>query len=172
MPTGIYKRKPIIKEGDKFNELTAIKFSHKKGTNQVWLFRCDCGKEKIISVDKVKSGHTKSCGCFKLKHGMSRTKLHKSWQGMKQRCFNSNRKGYENYGGRGITVCNSWLKFENFYRDMGKRPKGLSLDRIDNDKGYCKENCKWSTRKQQNNNTRNIKRISTPKWTRNLREIK
>ena len=164
MPRGIYKRNTEpIKAGDKYNKLTAIKFIKKvKNSQQYWLFRCDCGNEKVISASKVKSSHTKSCGCLineglikrSRTHGMAHTKEYNSWASMKARCLNKKNPNYKNYGGRGITVCNRWMKFENFYADMGKRPKGKSIDRINNDKGYYKENCRWATRKEQNNNTR------------------
>jgi len=89
-------------------------------------------------------------------HRMKGTSIYDAWRGMRYRCTNRNHKYYADYGGRGITVCDEWLhSFENFYRDMGDKPKGLSLDRIDNDKGYCKENCRWSTAKEQTNNKRN-----------------
>ena len=87
--------------------------------------------------------------------GMINTKVYRCWQSMKQRCLNKNDIGYKNYGGRGITVCPEWLNsFKNFYADMGKKPEGLSLDRIDNDGNYCKENCRWATLEEQHNNTR------------------
>jgi len=88
-------------------------------------------------------------------HGLSRTEEYNIWSSMKQRCFNKNRLNYKNYGGRGIIVCKRWLKFENFFVDMGKRPKGKSVDRIDNNGNYEPNNCKWSTQKEQCRNTRN-----------------
>lgn len=85
---------------------------------------------------------------------MTGTKIFRIWAEMKSRCLNKNRKDYKNYGNRGIKICDEWMKFENFYEDMGNYPKGKSIDRIDNNKGYCKKNCKWSTRIEQNNNKR------------------
>ena len=153
--------KSSIKKGDKYNRLTAIKFSHKnKKYNQYWLFECDCGNKRIIRVGSVKNEDTKSCGCLmkkgnNLKHGMFGTKIYGIWTQMKKRCFNKNCKVYKNYGGRGITVCKEWMKFENFYRDMGDRPEGKTLDRIKNNLGYCKKNCQWATWEEQENNRRN-----------------
>lgn len=153
-------RKPIIQTGDKFGRLTAIKFDHRdKRSNQYWIFQCDCGNKKVLCVSEIKKGHTKSCGCLRkemmTKHGMARTRTYKSWEAMKIRCLNKSNKDYKYYGGRGITVCKEWLIFENFYKDMGDRPQGKTLDRIKNDKGYFKSNCKWSTSKEQANNRRN-----------------
>lgn len=97
------------------------------------------------------------------------------WIEMRQRCDNPNNKAYVNYGGRGITVCERWMRFENFLEDIGPRPPGLSLERINNDFGYCKENCCWATRSEQNNNSRNNRNLtfngctqSTQAWAREL----
>ena len=134
-------RKPVIKKGDNYNRLTAIRFNCKIKTNQYWLFRCDCGNEKVIAVNKVKSGTTKSCGCLRkegnqFKHGMRKTITYNSWISMKRRCLEKTYCGYKYWGGRGITICPEWLGkngFENFYKDMGKRPIGKTIDRKDND---------------------------------------
>ena len=152
-------RKPIIKKGDKYNFLTAIKFDHMDGHgNAYWLFKCDCGNESVAQVNNVKRGAVKSCGCLLKKihitHGMTNTFEYNAWHHMKQRCINKSNHAYKNYGGRGITICKRWLNFENFYKDMGKRPRGMSLDRVDNNKGYYKENCRWATVVEQNNNMR------------------
>jgi hypothetical protein len=88
-------------------------------------------------------------------HGMCATSEYMIWVAMRQRCANPNNKAYPNYGGRGIQVCERWMRFENFLADMGPRPPGLSIERIANDLGYCKSNCKWGTRREQNNNSRN-----------------
>ena len=171
----------IIKKGDKFNRLTAIKFNRKgKLGEQHWLFKCDCGKEKVICVAHVKRGTTKSCGCLhkemvimrnttdNLKHGKCETGVYKSWDSMKQRCLNENKTTYKDYGGRGITICDRWLKFENFFEDMGDRPDGKTLDRIDNNLGYSKSNCRWATRKEQANNTRGNHLLTCKDKTQNV----
>lgn len=90
-------------------------------------------------------------------HKQSYTKLYRTWASMKDRCTNKRSKEYKSYGGRGIELCKRWMGFDNFYRDMGERPDGLSLDRIDNNKGYSPSNCRWATASQQSRNTsRNI----------------
>ena len=152
----------LIKKGQKFNKLTAIKFSHKVKYTKHWLFKCECGNKKVFCVGNIKNGHTKSCGCYNKEklserkiHGMCKTKTYMSWSALKNRCLNSNNPHFKNWGGRGIMVCKEWMKFENFYRDMGEIPENKSIDRIDNNGNYCKENCCWSSPKQQQNNRRN-----------------
>lgn len=157
--------------GQKFYRLTVVqRMSDDKRGSSKWLCRCDCGEEKIILGYSLKNGNTKSCGCLRRegnnkKHGHSTTigssKTYHSWQRIVQRCMNPNVKNYKDYGGRGIKVCKRWLKFENFLQDMGEPPtQNHSIDRIKNDLGYCKSNCKWSTRKQQQRNRRNSRLIT------------
>lgn len=95
------------------------------------------------------------------KHGMTETPEYNCWKALKNRCLNPKNIQYKNYGGRGITVCERWLNFINFYEDMGNRPEGCQIDRIDNNKGYCKENCRWTTNKINNRNRRNNKHHKT-----------
>jgi hypothetical protein len=124
---------------------------------------CTCGVEKSVDKTALLKGKVSSCGCLNseliktrsLTHGMRGKPIYAVWNMIKQRCTLPSNKQYKDYGGRGITVSESWLTFENFFADMGEAPfKGASVERRDNNKGYCKENCYWATRSQQNNNTR------------------
>lgn len=120
------------------------------------LLKCVCGKEMEVRLSNAKSGNTRSCGCLKLNHGCAgteKTPEYFSWQSMKQRCSNSNAASYHRYGGRGISVCERWISsFECFLQDMGSRPEGFSLERIDVNKGYSPSNCKWASPKEQARN--------------------
>lgn len=165
--------------GQKINYLTVIKRveNNKHGKTQ-WLCKCVCGKEKIFTgADICRSDHpTKSCGCMSNKllsdsaktHGMTLHPAYGVWHSMKQRCNDPNHKAYHNYGGRGITVCDDWSNsFESFWNDMGPSYKrGTELDRIDNDKGYCKENCRWVLRKINARNRRTNTFVNTSKYGR------
>lgn len=146
--------------GQKFGRLVVLQFVGKnKWRKTRWLCKCDCGKEKIIRGDHLISGSTKSCGCLQTKHGHSTTttisKTYKSWDDIIQRCTNHNNPYYYCYGGRGITICERWRDaFVNFLEDMGEAPKGYQIDRINNEKGYYKGNCRWVTPKINNRNRR------------------
>lgn len=136
-----------------------------------WWCRCDCGSYVNVRGSFLRNGNTQSCGCLNREraaerckdqftsHGASRVKNHtpeyQSWTAMRRRCLKSGRDDFKNYGGRGITVCKRWMNdFSKFRADMGERPVGTTLDRINNDRGYKPSNCRWATRVQQANNTR------------------
>jgi hypothetical protein len=125
------------------------------------VFKCsECEKNIITAINH--SNTTKSCGCLRsinhnkriLKHGLSRTSEYNSWKSMIDRCCKDGREDFNMYKGRNITICKEWYDFNNFIKDMGERPYNTTLDRIDNDLGYYKENCKWSTNKEQSRNRR------------------
>lgn len=131
-------------------------------TGRKSIVKCDCGAEKEVFNADLLFGATQSCGCLKREsiprftHGLSKTATHRSWVHMKGRCLNRKDSGYKDYGGRGITICARWRhSFQNFLRDMGEKPPGMMLERINNNKGYERGNCKWATRKEQNRNKRN-----------------
>jgi hypothetical protein len=154
-------------KGKHFGRLVVLNlFRRNKRTWSV--VKCDCGKIKEVLVSSLnRDKGTKSCGCLQseiaklnkggiVKHGMCGSPIYHAWSAMIQRCTNNNSPYYKNYGGRGIKVCDRWLKFENFHDDMKDKPsKKLTLERIDNEKGYFKENCRWATMQEQSRNKRN-----------------
>lgn len=149
--------------GKRFGRLTVVRLTDERRNHHcVWECICDCGSMAMVSGSSLRSGVTKSCGCLSLevkvarftKHGMEGTRTYRSWVAMRARCNNPKTRDYASYGGRGITVCERWESFENFLEDMGERPPGKSLDRINNDLGYLPDNCRWATAKEQANNRR------------------
>jgi hypothetical protein len=166
--------KKIDLTGNRYGRLKVIKTSGSIGGKTYWECECECGVKKRVRTAVLTQGFAKSCGCLQKEivrnvmttHGMKHTKEYKVWEGMLYRVRSNNK----NYGGRGITVSKDWEKFENFIQDMGICPAGLSIDRIDNNKGYCKENCRWATNKDQSNNRRSNSFITYNGKTQNIKQ--
>jgi hypothetical protein len=144
-----------------------------------FLCSCDCGSKVVVRLGSLRSGHTTSCGCWQRQrtseasmiHGMHGISEYAVWCTMIQRCTNPNDSGWHRYGGRGITVCNRWIKFENFLADMGRRPfPKAQIDRVNNSLGYGPDNCQWTTRRENMNNKRNNRCIEWRGDTRTLAE--
>jgi len=155
--------------GQRFGRLAVEAYACTRAGRAVWLCRCACGASALVRGGDLRSGNTRSCGCFALDtqravgrssaargttHGRSRTPQYKAWAGMLQRCSNKNARAYKYYGARGIKACPRWFRFENFLADMGERPPGKTLDRINNDGNYEPSNCRWATPKEQQANRR------------------
>jgi hypothetical protein len=174
--------KAIDISGMKFGRVIPIKrcdYNDKNG-NPFWECKCDCGTIFVVRSQCLKSGHTKSCGCLlnettiktHTKHNMSRTRPYTIWTNMLSRCsYEKYEKNLKNYIKRGITVCNEWKTFDGFWKDMSEGyADNLSIDRINNDKGYDKNNCRWATSEQQNNNSRINRFLSYEGTTLSVRQ--
>ncbi len=178
--------------GHRYGRFTVISGPHKKeGTRRVcWLSRCDCGTEKLVAADLLRTGQAQSCGCLRREisqarlttHGMAASTTHSPgrrapeyqvWGNMKRRCSDPKAAQYAYYGGRGIKVCERWQSFENFFADMGPRPSPRhQIDRTDNDGNYEPGNCRWVTCKENQNNRHTTRwlqlgeeRMTTTDWS-------
>ena len=145
--------------GEKFGKWTVLG-TFRKSRRDYFSLQCECGRESTATKWHILNGFTRACNsCAPKKHGHYNTITNKAWSAARNRCFNPNNKDYIHYGARGITMCERWDKYENFLADMGEKPKGLTLDRIDNNGNYEPGNCRWTTYSQQNKNQR--KRFSS-----------
>ena len=180
------REKRQVYPGQRFGRLTVIREADRKYGHRYILCRCDCGNEKSINLNSLIKGMSNSCGCYRrefianrnYKHGFAyrengTERLYRIWQGMKRRCYDTNDPGYRNYGERGIKICDEWLNDYSAFREWshanGYRDD-LTIDRIDNDKGYYPYNCRWATVKEQSNNTRVNHRVTYQGETHTLSE--
>jgi hypothetical protein len=174
-------KKVIDITGKKFGRLTVIRQEYIKNHHVYWFCKCDCGNECVIKGDRIKSGHTKSCGCLKQEfidnggpnktHGETKTRLYAIWGGMITRCENKKReKSKRDYQDRGIIVCPEWHEFTAFHdwALSNGYSDSLTIDRKDNDQGYFPENCRWTTAKVQGNNKRNNRNFTYKNETKTI----
>ncbi len=168
--------RPINMSGEVYNRLTGVSYQG----NGRWLFDCLCGDTTIANGSDVRRGKVRSCGCLlrevaksgnsRRTHGASGTPEMNSFASMHQRCYDDTRLEYHNYGGRGIKVCKRWHNFDNFKADMGRRPAGMTLDRIDVNGDYEPNNCRWATKSVQSNNRRTNVMLTAHGITKSLTE--
>lgn len=168
--------------GQRFSKLTVIKFLGRTKKMSMFECKCDCGSVTSVSSNNLRKGHTTSCGCQSsrktigertAKHNLTNHPLFESWIGMRNRCYNKKHNRWVNYGGKGIEVCNEWKDDFIVFYDWGIKngwDLGLSIDRIDNDKNYCPDNCKFSTIKEQNRNRTSNLRLTIDGVTKILIE--
>ena len=173
---GVKKRKPVA-VGTRYGRLTVLSDGVLRKKKRTVVCVCECGKRVEVNLTNLVTGRSTSCGCYlrevnrnKATHGMSGSRTFRIWNLMIQRCENKNNPAYARYGGRGIKVSPSWHTFTNFLHDMGEGPEGMTLDRVDNNKGYSKNNCRWATIFTQANNKNNNHRITHNGQQRTLAE--
>lgn len=172
-------KKYTVRPNDRFGRWTVIdEGAPRNGDGRSVRVRCECGTERTLRIYTIIYGYSKSCGCDRstpIIHGAVGTPTYETWRGMKDRCRNPRHRAFRNYGGRGIIICERWHIFENFLADMGERPPGRTLDRIDNNGNYEPSNCRWATREQQINNRSmsryiefNGERLTISEWAKRL----
>lgn len=166
--------------GSEFGRLTVLSARRTKSNRTAWLCLCKCGNEKTVQTADLRSGATTSCGCYQKqraretqqKHDHYGTPIYRTWRNMKSRCLNPKIDMYLYYGGRGITVCDKWMDFLGFFEDMGPTyEKGLTIERIDVNGDYRKDNCKWATSAEQANNKTNNRIFTVDGETETLKNI-
>ena len=180
---------PLEFRGRRFGRLIAIAPTEQTtiGQSRIWRCLCDCGKEHLVSRASLQGNNTRSCGCLareiniqkclaRTVHGHGRrsgeSATHRTWRGMVERCTKASHSSFRRYGGRGIRVCERWLTFDKFLADMGERPEGTTLDRIDNEGDYSALNCRWSSlRIQQLNSSRSLRLLDIDDKPISLREL-
>lgn len=174
---------PAFKDlsGRSFGAWLVLSYAGTDGSGATWMCVCECGTERSVKASSLLGGRSTACGCTRdvakwaTHHGHQRggkqSPTYQTWRAMLRRCSDPGHPSYLNYGGRGVGVCDEWKTFERFLSDMGERPEGTWLDRIDCDGDYCKSNCRWLSTKLQGSNRRNNvfyemdgKRLTVPQW--------
>lgn len=159
--------------GTKYFMLTAIRPTNIRSTSGsiLWAFKCECGNEKLAVPSQVRAGYVKSCGCLGRPHGMTGTRLHRIWCGMRHRCYYQKQTGFKYWGGKGIKICDEWKASFNSFKEWAVNngySEGLTIDRIDNGKDYCPLNCRWVTYRQQSRNSSKVREITANGLTKIL----